>query len=31
MSYMNVETGFISLNFFLLVLIEIVRAGGDPL
>jgi len=27
---MNVETGFISLNFFLLVLIEIVRAGGDP-
>ena len=30
MSYMNIETGFIVLNFFLLVLVEMVRAGGDP-
>ncbi|MEM2908375.1 MAG: MATE family efflux transporter [Candidatus Hadarchaeales archaeon] len=29
-SYMSIETGFIALNFLLLVLAEMVRAGGDP-
>lgn len=30
MAYMKVETGFITLNFFLIVLVELVRAEGNP-
>jgi putative MATE family efflux protein len=30
MSYMSIETIFIVLNFLLLVLVEMVRAGGEP-